>query len=387
MKRYLFIIVSCFFFLQGNAQMIFTEGNWNTVVAEAKAEKKYIMVDAYTDWCGPCKQMAKNIFPLPQVGDFYNKNFINYKLNMEKGEGVDFARNFQVGVYPSYLFFDSNGTLVHRTVGYKQGPQFIQDGAAALDTTKQLVTNIKKYQFGQRDSETLYNLALGLANAGARDESIENAYLSSLSPAQLITEKNYKFLVQTNGGYRSKTFRTILENRKAFQQMMGGSEVDQFLGENLFRAVQYAGGNRMTSLKDSIVKDIEAYFDSPVKDQYLLYSTMLMLGFEADRGPYYKVMTQYLNSYGQSDAKTLQAYAGEIIQSTSEDDRQQGVKWAQQAVKLEATVAAYEVLATVLLKTGDKAAARKAAESGLALATEKGADETVFREVLRQVQP
>jgi TPR repeat protein len=114
---------------------------------------------------------------------------------------------------------------------------------------------------------------------------------------------------------------------------------------------------------------------------------MLMLGFEADRGPYYKVMTQYLNSYGQSDAKTLQAYAGEIIQSTSEDDRQQGVKWAQQAVKLEATVAAYEVLATVLLKTGDKAAARKAAESGLALATEKGADETVFREVLRQVQP
>ena len=56
---------------------------WQKILAKAKAEKKYIFVDCFTTWCGPCKQMSANIFPLKEVGDFYNKNFINVKIQLD----------------------------------------------------------------------------------------------------------------------------------------------------------------------------------------------------------------------------------------------------------------------------------------------------------------
>jgi thioredoxin-related protein len=62
--------------------------------------------------------MAKNIFTLKSVGDHYNANFVNAKIDMEKGEGIDIAKKYDVKVFPTYLFIDGNGELVHRTVGY-----------------------------------------------------------------------------------------------------------------------------------------------------------------------------------------------------------------------------------------------------------------------------
>jgi uncharacterized protein YyaL (SSP411 family) len=60
---------------------------------KAKKENKLIFVDAYASWCGPCKLMVKNIFPLKTVGDYYNSHFINAKIDMEKGEGIELAKN------------------------------------------------------------------------------------------------------------------------------------------------------------------------------------------------------------------------------------------------------------------------------------------------------
>ncbi|MDQ2721558.1 MAG: thioredoxin domain-containing protein [Bacteroidota bacterium] len=46
---------------------------WSQVLAKAKTENKYIFVDCYTTWCGPCKQMDATVFPVEDVGNFFNK--------------------------------------------------------------------------------------------------------------------------------------------------------------------------------------------------------------------------------------------------------------------------------------------------------------------------
>jgi thiol:disulfide interchange protein len=35
--------------------------SWAQVKEKAKAENKYIFMDCYATWCGPCKAMDKNV--------------------------------------------------------------------------------------------------------------------------------------------------------------------------------------------------------------------------------------------------------------------------------------------------------------------------------------
>lgn len=118
--------------LSAQEGITFFEGSWEEAKAEASAEGKLIFVDAYAVWCGPCKWMDKNVFTNPNVGAFFNENFINYKFDMEKGEGPDFARQYKVRAYPTLLFISPDGKEVHRVMGSRQSEQLIDVGKSAL---------------------------------------------------------------------------------------------------------------------------------------------------------------------------------------------------------------------------------------------------------------
>lgn len=81
----------------------FNHGSWAEIVSKAKAENKLIFIDFYTQWCGPCLNMAQNVFTQPEVGEFYNQNFVNAKIDAEHGEGRDLAKKYKIRFYPSYV--------------------------------------------------------------------------------------------------------------------------------------------------------------------------------------------------------------------------------------------------------------------------------------------
>lgn len=114
----------------------FDSGNWKSVLAKAKKEGKMIFVDAYTTWCRPCIQMAKDIFTLDNVADYYNKNFVNVSMDMEKGDGPQLVKKYEIHAYPDFLFINGDGELIHRGGGYQEAKEFIQlgnDAVKALD--------------------------------------------------------------------------------------------------------------------------------------------------------------------------------------------------------------------------------------------------------------
>jgi thiol-disulfide isomerase/thioredoxin len=358
--------------------MIFFEGSWSEVQAKAKSEGKNIFVDAYTDWCGPCKMMAKQVFPLPEVGNFYNKNYINYKLNMEKGDGVDFAKTFQVGVYPSYLFFNASGFLLHRTVGYKQGPQFIADGAAALDTTRQLITNIRKYQAGNRSADVLYNLSIGLSEAGAPDANIEGEYWKTQSGDLMYSAQNFNLLSRKASGYRGEEFRILLQQRDRFAAVLSDSEVNTFLSSTLFRALQYAVGNGMKSLTDSVMDDIKT-FKSPFREEYLAYADVIRNAGSADRDQYYNLVIAYMDTYGYKDAERLYAYSQELLSTNRADLAASVLRWLEKANPSVMTVKHLGYVSQAYLISGNSPKAKAYAQQGIDLAREQNEDDTLLR--------
>src|ERR1700704_35435 len=57
--------------------------SWTQIVAKASAENKYIFMDCFTTWCGPCRAMRDGIFPRKEVGDSYNGKFICVSVQMD----------------------------------------------------------------------------------------------------------------------------------------------------------------------------------------------------------------------------------------------------------------------------------------------------------------
>ncbi|MEM6967212.1 MAG: thioredoxin family protein [Bacteroidota bacterium] len=160
MMKYFTLIVWCVLFqlsstfAQKGIQFAAQE-NWNQVLVAAAKENKIIFIDGYTNWCQPCKRMDKQVFPQKLVGDFYNENFINVKVNMEEGIGKDLQKKYNVFFYPTFLFLTADGTLVHRIAGFQSAPKMLNLGKTAVNPDKRLAAFDERFANGDRDPKFL----------------------------------------------------------------------------------------------------------------------------------------------------------------------------------------------------------------------------------------
>jgi thiol:disulfide interchange protein len=92
------------------------------VARQMVKDDQIIFVDVYTDWCGFCRMMDRNVFTDASVRQYAAKN-VFVKINAEdRGEGTKFARAARVGSYPTLLVYRSDGTLIGRQTGAFRRP-------------------------------------------------------------------------------------------------------------------------------------------------------------------------------------------------------------------------------------------------------------------------
>ena len=110
------------------AEISFTEGKWNDILALAKKTNKHIFVDGYAVWCGPCKLLKAKTFKEAHAASYFNDNFINYAINLEAGEGVKLADQWEVQGYPVLIFVSPEGKLILKQEGFVVGDGLIEMG-------------------------------------------------------------------------------------------------------------------------------------------------------------------------------------------------------------------------------------------------------------------
>ncbi len=193
----------------------FFEGTWSEALSEAKMSGKYIFVDVYTDWCPPCKQMDKEVLSLPEVGQRYNTAFVNYKLNAEEGPGIALAEQYAARAYPTYLYLDAEGNLLHRAVGFLAPSAFIAqaDQALAAAGEDEALGRMKAtFEDGQRDREFLERYIRKLRELGLDNHVAVNAYFSGLSPDELQHPETLRFLAEQVNSIETKAVVFLLAN-------------------------------------------------------------------------------------------------------------------------------------------------------------------------------
>lgn len=152
----LFLLIFLLSFAQESIN--FDNANFKEILAKAKREKKLVFLDAFASWCGPCKLMEKNVFPLPAVKEYYNANFINARFDMEKGEGREIAQKYQVRSYPSYLFLNGDGEVVMKSYGYMGEKDFIEIAKEANNPLLLKGSAKELFEKGESDPAFLLNM-------------------------------------------------------------------------------------------------------------------------------------------------------------------------------------------------------------------------------------
>ena len=103
---------------------------WQTSLSaaseQAKKEHKYILADVYTDWCGWCKKLDKDVFTNSAVISYLQKDFICVKVNAEDPkEGSTVAEKYRVNGFPCALVFSPEGKLIGKIDGYEEAADYV----------------------------------------------------------------------------------------------------------------------------------------------------------------------------------------------------------------------------------------------------------------------
>jgi len=118
--------------IKAPGHIVFIENQFDEALKQGKLQNKYIFVDAYATWCGPCKMLKAITFSNSKAAEFYNSNFINVSIDMEKGQGPALAAQWQLQAYPTLIIFSPQGKPVLGTVGFLKADDLIKFGKQAL---------------------------------------------------------------------------------------------------------------------------------------------------------------------------------------------------------------------------------------------------------------
>lgn len=103
------------------------------VLEMAETQDKLVFIDFYATWCAPCKMMDKDVFTDKNIAQFFNKNFISYKVDGEKGNGQNLAALYDVKAYPTLVWVNKKGRVMARTEGGTYHTELMELAESALE--------------------------------------------------------------------------------------------------------------------------------------------------------------------------------------------------------------------------------------------------------------
>jgi thioredoxin-related protein len=384
MKRILsgtLILLTSILTLHAQSGMNFIKEDWTKALADAKAQQKYIVLDAYTEWCGWCKVMDKNTFNDSSVAAYYSANFIAIKIDMEKGVGIDLAMKYRVSAFPSILYFDPEGRLVYRTVGYRKVEPFLADGAAALDPKTQFRHPGDPLQLDPGFPQFYKDSFRKGKERKWAEQSVVDEFLSSQE--DLFSEVSWS--VMSRFALSNNMISHFLNNKAKYTTLYGSVEVEDKVSDIVYAKVQSSIKNSRPADFDEAIRILKA-FSKPADTagQVLAYS-LHYYKETANWKDYTALATRAAQEAATENAARNQ-YAWTIFENVDDKAALNAAReWMKKVVADEPLYAYIDTYAALLYKLGQNKEAEKQALRAIEVGTAANEDVEGTRELLLKI--
>jgi len=219
--------------------------SWEQIKQKAKVENKYIFIDAYTTWCGPCKMMDKNVYSNDTVGDFFNKHYIAVKVQMDitdkdeqsikdwYDDAIVIRTEFLVKAFPSLIFLSPNGEIIQIEEGYRPVQKFVSIAKETISPGKEYNDPYKEYKVlvnEYKQGVKRYNMMPYMIKMASKVQNTELAkeifkehlnYASRLNKEERYTKENIEAWSLFTFKIESKALQFFIKDGKKIDQVMG----------------------------------------------------------------------------------------------------------------------------------------------------------------------
>lgn len=346
-----------------SAQITFFQGTFEEALQKAKVEKKDVFVDFYTEWCGPCKVMSQKVFTDPEVGDYFNKHFVSYKLNAEAPGQAEVAKKYGVEAFPTMIFMNVKGEVLRTVLGAKSPAALVRE---AMMVTGDMLTFEKLYEKSKKEKkntdlqqELLFRAPEFIATQTGynrdkwmvRIEAIFPEYVKNKKLENMITAEDLYIISMYHNEIKDndEIFDFLVKNYQKFGEIVGKEKIQDFilgLYNNYIISFCKNGKQDYKKYLDRVKGDLQPIYNEISFGSLSAFEAISLLSdgyyslFRKDINTFFEKMNQYfsgaenaltVNDYTQPIEDLYTVYRGNLPEGASE----KVIVWLDKALQCE----------------------------------------------------
>ncbi|MBT32913.1 MAG: hypothetical protein CMO01_24920 [Thalassobius sp.] len=346
---------------------------WETILDKANLSGRLIFVDVYTDWCGYCKMMDKDVFSDSEVAGYLNDNFVSVKLDAETEFGASFTQTYQIEGYPTYVFLDKDENLTGSIGGYNKKEPFLNQSKTIQDKSDLLPELKKKYEKGELTQEETAQFAVLIKDSNSDLAKVVAEELMLKLDAKDFKNSEYaEFFKVFAANTETEFFDYVKNNKEEFKANAGDENFSGYL-ENVYNATLAAAIMENDINKLSVVTEevLPIYIENSSElPQAKFVTEKLYYGNVQDAEGYAAVVQKYYASTGKNEEDFWYNQSYEIVEdfATVSSLIDLSITWLDNLVKSEEDYETYALYAYTQGIKGDYEDAKLKAEKAKSLA-------------------
>ena len=352
----------------------FFQGAYNDALEQARKEDKLMFVFVDAPGNVNCDVMRETVFPLPEVGEFFNSRFLSFWFDLSlprNGYGSDTRDyyEFAIGEYPAYRILDSSGDELALVQGRLSSKQLISVIKRVIGESESTFDNWQeRYDAGDRSPgfvqrylmEVIEEVAIVRHDDDSREnrtifservakyKEIADAYFASKSSTDLINETDVYLIMHFNEPpVRRDTFvEFVLQHYDDFLAVSSDMEMAYFTLRATTNAIEIAA----QAGDEKFVEYVESLETYPLKQAVDYERTRVPRSYHFPESIKKSVWgVQYHKVRGEWD----QVY--EILLDVLEELKEEQPRWRYWS---------YSTVAAELMQSNDPVHVEKAVEIG-----------------------
>ncbi|MDP4238142.1 MAG: thioredoxin fold domain-containing protein [Bacteroidota bacterium] len=365
--------------------ILFSDIGLKFALKKAKTENRPVLLWCYATWCPHCKAMKAEVFTNQTVVDYFNKTFICVEQDMEKGEGIGLNKELKISSFPTFIFYDPDGTMVYRVEGELKSEAFIQEGKSALTPKKQLPYLKHQFEKDVSNSATCYEYVRALKKGGMDLSTVIKQYFATQSDKQLLSEVNWRIISNGVSDINSREMRFVINHQKEFSRITSPLRVKRkldYLVKELLGPLVEANDTVNYLINRKLATEIHSYST----DSLIFNYDLKIWGLNKNWYAYSKICLRSTETYAWNNHTQLNDIAGNFLKNIPDTKAlAAAIRWVQRSLALDPEYDTYLLCSKLYQKINNIPEAIRMAKKAKDLSAKYGWEGTEAEEKLKEL--